>query len=323
MEVSSIALAAQRVEGIRFRVAAFTNLTQDHLDYHGSMKAYAAAKDRLFVEHRPAVAVINVDDPHGRTLAERVSASGACRVVRFSEQDPRAEVSCRDVTLGSRGIEMRLSAASTTEVLRAPLVGAHNVSNLLCMAAIIEGLELDLSSALGALDSVPAVAGRLERCDVPGQDDLVVLVDYAHTPDALERVLGSVRSFTDGRVWCVFGCGGDRDRAKRRPMGAAVARAADVAILTNDNPRGEDPVQIADAVIEGLEQGNARYDVELDRGRAIERAVGQAEPGDVVLVAGKGHEPYQIIGATTESFDDRLEVRRALEQRRGAKRTAQ
>ena len=123
---------------------------------------------------------------------------------------------------------------------------------------------------------------------MPGEDDLVVLVDYAHTPDALERVLGSVRSFTDGKVWCVFGCGGDRDRAKRRPMGAAVARAADVAILTNDNPRSEDPLQIANAVIEGLEQGTARYDVELDRGRAIERAVAEAAAGDVVLVAGKG-----------------------------------
>jgi UDP-N-acetylmuramoyl-L-alanyl-D-glutamate--2,6-diaminopimelate ligase len=182
-------------------------------------------------------------------------------------------------------------------------------------------LDLDLARAARALSQPIPVAGRLERCDTSGVDDVNVLVDYAHTPDALARVLESVRSLAKNRVICVFGCGGDRDPKKRPLMGEAVGRGADFAIVTNDNPRSEDPRAIADAIIPGLERTEARYEVELDRKKAIERAVIGAEPGDVVLIAGKGHEPYQIIGSTTLAFDDRVEARGALEVRRARRST--
>jgi UDP-N-acetylmuramoyl-L-alanyl-D-glutamate--2,6-diaminopimelate ligase len=179
-------------------------------------------------------------------------------------------------------------------------------------------LGLDVQAAGRALSGPIQVPGRLERCDTPGADDVVVLVDYAHTPDALARVLASVRALGEGRITCVFGCGGDRDPGKRPRMGEAVGRAADVAVVTNDNPRSEDPRAIADAILPGLAGGRARVVVELDRARAIERAVLEAAPGDVVLIAGKGHEPYQIVGAVTLPFDDREHARRALAARRGA-----
>ena len=174
---------------------------------------------------------------------------------------------------------------------------------------------MDLQLAANALGDAPQVPGRLERCDEPS-DDILVLVDYAHTPDALERVLVAARSMTKGRVLCVFGCGGDRDPQKRPRMGAAVGRLADYAYLTNDNPRSEDPQRIAASVEIGLREMDGRYEVELDRARAIERAVSRAEPGDVVLIAGKGHEPYQLIGAQSLPFDDRVEARLALMTRR-------
>ena len=319
MEVSSIALAAERVAEVRFRLAAFTNLTQDHLDYHGSMAAYAAAKDRLFFEWQPEVAVVNVDDAHGAGLAERLRAAGRTRVLRTSSApDADAELRPAALSLGAHGIRMQLVTAAGSLPLEAPLVGAHNVANLLTTVGILVGLGVPLEPVLAALRAVPPVPGRLERCDEPGRDDIVAVVDYAHTPDALERVLSSVRSLTPpgGHLWCVFGCGGDRDRGKRGPMGEAVARAADRAILTNDNPRGEDPAEIAAAVAEGLRRAHGQFEIELDRGRAIARAIGQAAAGDVVLVAGKGHEPYQIVGATVAAFDDRAEVRRALALRR-------
>ncbi len=203
--------------------------------------------------------------------------------------------------------------------VRSPLFGAHNVENLLAALTIAFLLDLDLGAAARALSAPIAVPGRLERCDAPGLDDVVVLVDYAHTPDALGRVLTSVRGMAaaaGGRVRCVFGCGGDRDPLKRPLMGEAVGRLADVAIVTNDNPRGEDPRAVAAAILPGLAGGHAEVIVELDRRRAIERAVLEAAPGDVVLVAGKGHEPYQIVGAVTLAFDDREEARRALGLRR-------
>ena len=173
------------------------------------------------------------------------------------------------------------------------------------------------------MEQLEQVAGRLERCDDPGVDDIVAVVDYAHTPDALARVLASLRPLTQGRLWCVFGCGGDRDRHKRGPMGEAVAHGADMVVVTNDNPRSEDPLSIATAVCDGLKAGGAEHIVvELDRARAIAQAVEQAAAGDLVLVAGKGHEPYQIIGAEVTSFDDRKKLRAALAERRGgAKKT--
>jgi UDP-N-acetylmuramoyl-L-alanyl-D-glutamate--2,6-diaminopimelate ligase len=200
--------------------------------------------------------------------------------------------------------------------IESPLVGGHNVQNLLAAVSIAHLLDLDLHKAAEALSTPIEVAGRLERCDEPTKDDVIVLVDYAHTPDALARVLESVRAYGQRRVICVFGCGGDRDPTKRPLMGEAVGRGADVAFVTNDNPRSEDPSAIADAILPGLSGCNAKVFVELDRAKAIERAVLEASASDIVLIAGKGHEPYQIIGSVTLPFDDRIEARKALELRR-------
>jgi UDP-N-acetylmuramoyl-L-alanyl-D-glutamate--2,6-diaminopimelate ligase len=199
--------------------------------------------------------------------------------------------------------------------LESRLVGAHNLDNLLVTIGVVEALGLDVRRAAQGLVSVPPVPGRLERCDSPA-DDVTVLVDYAHTPDALARVLAAVRGLGPGKVHCVFGCGGDRDPGKRPMMGAAVGAAADRATITNDNPRSEDPRLIADAIESGLRPSGIDYDVELDRAAAIEKAVLGAAAGDVILLAGKGHEPYQIIGPERRAFDDRDEARRALEKRR-------
>jgi UDP-N-acetylmuramoyl-L-alanyl-D-glutamate--2,6-diaminopimelate ligase len=324
MEVSSIALAVKRADAVRFRVAAFTNLTQDHLDFHGSMEAYAEAKARLFTDLAPGAAAINVDDPHGVELARRIAPPGAPATARLARFTTRvgatdAEIVPLSIDHTRAGIGITARTPAGTASIASPLFGAHNAENLLCALAIAWLLDLDVAAAAAALSTSIGVPGRLERCDEPGLDDVLVLVDYAHTPDALERVLASVRSMGEGRVVCVFGCGGDRDPKKRPLMGEAVGRGADVAIVTNDNPRSEDPRAIADAILPGLEGGRAKVIVELDRRKAIERAVAEAEAFDVVLIAGKGHEPYQIIGPVTHAFDDRDEARRALAQRRAAR----
>ncbi|WP_437601522.1 UDP-N-acetylmuramoyl-L-alanyl-D-glutamate--2,6-diaminopimelate ligase [Sorangium sp. So ce590] len=325
MEVSSIALAAKRVDAVRFRIAVFTNLTQDHLDYHGTMEAYAEAKARLFVDLGPGAAVINVDDPFGRQLVQRIAPGGLSRpaastLARYSTEvgagPDAAEIAPVELAHDARGIFLRARTPAGEVTIRSHLLGAYNASNLLAALAVAYLLGFDVHDAAAALSSPIQVAGRMERCDTPGVDDVIVLVDYAHTPDALARVLASVRALGGGRICCVFGCGGDRDPLKRSRMGEAVSLAADVAIVTNDNPRSEDPRAIAGAILPGLAAGRARVVVELDRARAIERAVLDAEPGDLVLIAGKGHEPYQIIGGVTLPFDDRDEARRALAARR-------
>ena len=325
MEVSSIALAARRADAVRFRAVAFTNLTQDHLDYHGTMEAYGAAKARLFFDLAPGAAAVNVDDPFGQELARRLAPGGPdghreAPLARYSARvgatPQMAEIAPVSLSLTHAGIELTARTPAGEVAIRSPLLGAHNVENLLTALSIAWLLDFDVAVAARALSASIQVPGRLERCDQPGVDDVAVLVDYAHTPDALGRVLASVRGLGAGRVVCVFGCGGDRDPRKRSLMGEAVGGLADVAIVTNDNPRSEDPREIADAILPGLAGGRAEIIVELDRRRAIERAVIGAAPGDVVLIAGKGHEPYQITGATTLAFDDRDEARRALGIRR-------
>lgn len=328
MEVSSIALAAARVEAVRFRTVAMTNLTQDHLDYHGTMEAYAEAKARLFVDLGPGSAAVNIDDPFGRDLVGRVAPHGlsgptSAKLVRYSANpnvSPKeADVAPTVVRHTPAGISLEVRTPGGRCAIESPLVGGHNVQNLLAAVSVAHLLELDLRKAAEALSKPIQVAGRLERCDEPTQDDVIVLVDYAHTPDALARVLESVRAYGERRVACVFGCGGDRDPKKRPLMGEAVGHGADVAFVTNDNPRSEDPLAIIDAILPGLSGSKARVVVEPDRAKAIERAVLEASPGDIVLVAGKGHEPYQIIGNVTLSFDDRVEARRALALRRSAR----
>jgi UDP-N-acetylmuramoyl-L-alanyl-D-glutamate--2,6-diaminopimelate ligase len=314
MEVSSHALELGRVRGVRFRVAALTNLTQDHLDFHGSMQAYGRAKERLFFELGPAAAVLNVDDPFGRELARRVKAP----LVRVSaEPATDADISVALKRIEPRGIEASVRTPAGDVHIGSRLVGAHNLDNLLLALGIAHALDLDLERAAAALSQEGAAPGRLERCDREG-DDLVVLVDYAHTPDALARVLDALRP-TEGRIWCVFGCGGDRDPTKRTPMGEVVGRRADVAIVTNDNPRSEDPHAIAAAVISGVRRAGREPLVELDRKKAIDLAVQSASAGDIVLVAGKGHEDYQLVGTVKHPFDDRIEAHRALDARQRAR----
>jgi UDP-N-acetylmuramoyl-L-alanyl-D-glutamate--2,6-diaminopimelate ligase len=316
MEVSSIALVQERVSGLRFRAAAFTNLTQDHLDFHGSLEAYAEAKAELFTRLGPAASIIHVGDAFGRELAGRVGAG----LLTVARQAP-ADVFASAAQLSALGIHASLVTPRGACELESTLIGEHNLENLLVALGVLLSLGIEPALAAAALSRTPQVPGRLERVG-GAADDVTVLVDYAHTPDALARVLAALRSQWDGaagagRIVCVFGCGGDRDPSKRAPMGEAAGRGADVCYVTSDNPRSEDPMAIIDAVLPGLRAASARHVVEPDRASAIERAVLTAAPGDVVLIAGKGHEDYQIIGAEKRHFDDREEAERALQTRRG------
>lgn len=313
MEVSSHALALGRVEGVRFRAAGFLNLTQDHLDLHGTMAAYGEAKARLFTDFAPAASAINVDDAFGRALAGR--ASGELFRVSPSGTAPDARLAIDGWASSPAGSRALARADGFEIALETPLLGEHNRENLALALALALALGIDAEDAVRALARAPQVPGRLERCSGPG-DDVSVIVDYAHSPDALARVLATLRPLAPAGLWCVFGCGGDRDPLKRPLMGEAVGRGADRAFVTNDNPRTEDPRAIADAVVPGLARTPVAYEIVLDRAEAIERAVALAPPGAVVLVAGKGHEAYQTVGTVNAPFDDRDEARRALARRR-------
>lgn len=312
MEVSSHALQLGRVLAVRFRVAALTNLSQDHLDFHGSMQAYADAKARLFTDLGPGSSVINVDDAFGRDLLPRIKSP----LVRVSARvGADADIAPVVAAVDGRGVTARLRTPGGELLISSRLIGAHNLENIVVALGVAHALDLDLSRAAEALSRERGAPGRLERCDGP-DDDVIVLVDYAHTPDALARALEAVRSATQGRVHCVFGCGGDRDATKRAPMGRAAGEGADVVIVTNDNPRTEDPAAIASAVVAGVRSAGREPTVELDRRKAIDLAVRSASRGDLVLLAGKGHEDYQIVGTTKHAMDDRIEAGLALEARR-------
>jgi UDP-N-acetylmuramoyl-L-alanyl-D-glutamate--2,6-diaminopimelate ligase len=326
MEVSSHGLALHRVDAVRFEVAAFTNLTQDHLDFHESMEAYGEAKQKLFVDHAPKASVINIDDRFGRRLAERAHG----RVLRVSTDTASdAEIRALSYTGGREGLRAELDVLGQRRSLASPLIGRHNLENLLVVLGSAIALGVDVEVALEALAETQGASGRLERVAHPR--DVTVVVDYAHTPDALERVLSALRPLTPGRLFVVFGCGGDRDRTKRAPMGRAAAAGADLVVLTSDNPRTEDPEAIIEA-IEGAvrDAGSAALDapalrtaprgyfVVADRREAIRLAIGAAEEGDTVLLAGKGHEDYQIIGDERRPFDDRVEARAAIAEAEGA-----
>ncbi len=318
MEVSSHALALRRVLAVRFRVAAFTNLTQDHLDFHRSMDSYAEAKQRLFTDLGPGSAVLNVDDAFGRALAAKVKAPLVRVSARVGAGTLDADLAPREAKIDARGIHAVVRTPVGNVTIESRLVGVHNLENLLVALGVAHALDLDLGRAAEALSRELGAPGRLERCDAP-EDDVVILVDYAHTPDALARVLDAVRATSRGRLWCVFGCGGDRDPTKRGPMGAVVGSKADVAIVTNDNPRSEDPEAIAAVASAGVRAAGREPIVELDRRAAIARAVEAASPGDIIVIAGKGHEDHQIVGDVKHPFDDRAEARRALAQRRSAR----
>ncbi|GAB6875894.1 UDP-N-acetylmuramoyl-L-alanyl-D-glutamate--2,6-diaminopimelate ligase [Thermaerobacter litoralis] len=318
MEVSSHALSLQRVAGCAFDIGVFTNLTQDHLDFHASMEDYAAAKARLFArlgrnevpgttKPGPKAAVINADDPWGRFMADRSSAP----VITYGLRE-RADITAREVEVGPGGIRFVLVSGQGEVPVRLRLTGRFNVYNALAAAGAGLALGLDPGTVARGLESLPAVPGRLERID-RGQP-FAVIVDYAHTPDGLENVLKGVRELAgQGRVICVFGCGGDRDRGKRPQMGAISARLADYTVLTSDNPRSEDPEAILDDIEAGVRQvPGAAYERVTERAAAIRRALELARPGDVVLIAGKGHEDYQIFADRTIHFDDREVAAEAL-----------
>jgi UDP-N-acetylmuramoyl-L-alanyl-D-glutamate--2,6-diaminopimelate ligase len=296
MEVSSHGLALHRVDGTRFAVAVFTNLSQDHLDFHHTMDDYFAAKAALFTPAFTDRAVVCSDDPWGRELLARLSAAGSgVAATAYSLAD------AEDLTLSPAGASFRWRG----EPVELALAGRFNVVNAVAAGAAAEALGIDPTVVARGLSAAPPVPGRFEAIDA-GQR-FTVLVDYAHKPDALEQALRAARELVaDGRLRVVFGCGGDRDAAKRPLMGGVAARLADDVIVTSDNPRSEDPLAIIDAIRAGIPPGRrAAVAVEPDRRRAIERAVDEARPGDVVVIAGKGHETTQTVGDTVRPFDDR------------------
>jgi UDP-N-acetylmuramoyl-L-alanyl-D-glutamate--2,6-diaminopimelate ligase len=310
MEVSSHAIDLHRVDGVRFAVAGFTNLSQDHLDYHRSMDEYFAVKSRLFTDLPVEGRVVCIDDDAGRRLAERSAAD--LTVGRAADAAVRAD----EVVLRSDGTTFTLVTPAGSVPVELPLAGDFNVANALVAAGCGLALGIGLDDIARGLASAGQVPGRLERVD-EGQG-FAVLVDYAHTPDGLAKALQAVRAVTSGRVITVFGCGGDRDPEKRPLMGEAAGTLSDVVVVTSDNPRSEDPVGIILQIQDGLRCATAEVHVEVDRRRGIALALALACRGDAVLVAGKGHEDYQIFADRTIHFDDREVVRDELRARAGA-----
>jgi UDP-N-acetylmuramoyl-L-alanyl-D-glutamate--2,6-diaminopimelate ligase len=302
MEVSSHALELHRVDAIHFRAAVFTNLTQDHLDFHPTMEDYFQAKRRLFAEHDPADAIVNIDDPYGARLAAEFGA------LTFSLEDPRATYRATQLATGLAGSDFTLISPEGEHRLHSPLTGTFNVYNVLGAlgAALAQGVSIETAAA--AIASAGQVPGRFESVDA-GQP-FAVLVDYAHTPDSLENVLAAARPLTDGTLHVVFGCGGDRDRTKRPLMGEIAARLADSVVVTSDNPRSEDPDAIIAEILAGIDRP---VESRVDRREAIALAIGAARAGDVVVIAGKGHEQGQeFTGGAKLPFDDVTVAREAL-----------
>ena len=326
MEVSSHALDLYRVHGCKFDIAVFTNFTQDHLDYHKDMAHYWACKRKLFVDLLPAFdadphqrAVINVDVPKGRELSRELQLPH----LRCG-QLPGCDLSMLAARFDLTGIHARVATPLGKLEIRSPLVGRHNLENILNAAGVAVALGIPAETIVSGIRSLENVPGRLER--IANRHRRFVYVDYAHTPDALENALLALRALTADRIICLFGCGGDRDRAKRPAMGA-IAALSDLAVVTSDNPRTEEPEQIIAEIVEGvtrecrlqytqaeLDRGfrDKGYAVITDRREAIRSAILSSRPGDTVLIAGKGHEPYQIIGMERRPFDDRQEARKAL-----------
>ncbi|HEY2591402.1 MAG TPA: UDP-N-acetylmuramoyl-L-alanyl-D-glutamate--2,6-diaminopimelate ligase [Steroidobacteraceae bacterium] len=342
MEVSSHALAQGRVNGVRFRAAAFTNLTRDHLDFHGSMEAYGAAKARLF-ECDLAARIINIDDAFGRELARRFGAAAGRLILTGrrpagrGSRDPAhgaEHLWARDAQLVRAGLGFTLDSSWGEAVVAAPLIGDFNVDNLLTVLAVLMALDVPLDHAVEVLKECAPPPGRMELVR-GGASDPLAIVDYAHTPDGLEKALHAARAHCAGALRVVFGCGGDRDRGKRAPMGRTARELADEVIVTDDNPRTEDPGQIVADILEGIEAragadtapsglaaaeaaaaaGSVR--VQHDRARAIEETLAHSGAGDVVLIAGKGHEDYQIVGRERRPFSDQAVARAFFSAHKG------
>jgi len=316
MEVSSHALALGRADAIHWAAAIFTNLTQDHLDFHPTMEEYFAAKRQLFTDGRPPVAVVNIDDPYGARLAGELRAAGdhgpahPARLVTIGIDSPGADLRATDIESSFAGSAFRAGGLT----LRSPLPGRFNVMNVLGAVAAVRALGVDDATIAAALPEAGRVPGRFEPVD-EGQG-FAVLVDYAHTPDSLENVLTAARPLAANRLLCVFGCGGDRDRGKRPQMGEISARLADQTIVTSDNPRSEDPQAIVAEILAGIEGRSPHVESIVDRHAAIERAIALAAAGDVVVIAGKGHEQGQEFDQGRKlPFDDVGVAREALRAR--------
>jgi UDP-N-acetylmuramoyl-L-alanyl-D-glutamate--2,6-diaminopimelate ligase len=314
MEVSSHALALRRADAIEFAAGVFTNLTRDHLDFHTDMEQYFAAKRRLFELLPPgAPAVVNVDDPRGAAIVEMAS-----RPVTYSLQR-RADVTPGPIALTLRGLEFDIRIPQGTVHVHSNLIGRPNVYNILAATGVAAGLDLPLDAMERGIARLAGVPGRFERVSTPA-DDVTVIVDYAHTDDALRNLLETARPLAARRLITVFGAGGDRDRTKRPLMGMVAARLSDVVVITSDNPRSEEPQRIMDEIALGVQAEARQRDVAVvgivDRREAIHHAVSQAAAGDVVLIAGKGHEKYQEIAGRALPFDDSAEAREALAARR-------
>ena len=314
VEASSIGIAEGRLDGTRIDIAVFTNLTRDHLDYHGSMESYAAAKKRLFAWPRLRLAVVNLDDPFGVELAD---SSSATKIVGYTQGGGnigrQGVIRAEDVEETVSGLRFRLSAPTGRALVETGLVGRYNVSNLLAVAAVLIDAGLRPSEVAARFAELSPPPGRLEK--IGGYNEPLIAIDYAHTPDALENAIGALRGAAEARggaLVAVFGCGGDRDRGKRPLMGEIATRLADHVVLTSDNPRSEDPL----AILGEIRQAAASAEVIADRAEAIRKTILEAHPADVILIAGKGHEPYQEIAGVRRPFSDVTEAQAALAARR-------
>ncbi len=315
MEASSIGLAESRLDGLHIHTAVFTNFTQDHLDYHGTMQAYWQAKARLFDWPGLQAAVVNVDDPQGAELARQLAERSELDLWTVSCEGP-ARLMAQALQVDGSGTRFQVRLGDQAATVRVPVAGRYNVSNLLGVIAGLLSLGLDLNHAVSACQAITPVPGRMES--LGGDSDPLVVIDYAHTPDALQQALEALRPLArqrGGQLWVVFGCGGDRDRLKRPLMAAAAERSADRLVLTSDNPRSEAPQDIVQAMLAGLTRA-ALAQVETDRARAIALALSQAQAADVVLVAGKGHEAHQEVQGQRLPFSDRDQALQALQARR-------
>lgn len=312
MEVSSHALAQARVMGCEFKVAVFTNLTQDHLDYHHDMEDYFAAKALLFgSDYLQGQAVINADDAYGKQLITSLNPE---KVWSYSVNNSTANLWMSDLNYQPNGVSGKLHTPEGDVAFSSPLIGQYNLENLLAAVGAVLYLGIDLEIVASSIPRFPGVPGRMERVQVKDEQDISVIVDYAHTPDSLENLLKASRPFIPGKMICVFGCGGDRDRTKRPKMGKIAADLADVAVVTSDNPRTENPEKILEDILAGIPE-QVQPMVICDRATAIRTAILQAESGDGILLAGKGHEDYQILGTEKIHFDDREHARDALIKR--------
>ncbi len=322
MEVSSIALEMHRADELRFAVAAFTNLTQDHLDFHGTMENYFASKKKLFdggIGKRPAYSVINLDDPRGAELKAICGETALTYAL-----DTEADISTKEKHFGLDGLRFTARTPIGKIEIASPLVGRPHAYNSLCAIGVGVALGFDGDTIAAGINQCKGVAGRFERVS-NGGDDITVVVDYAHTPDALANTLTTVqvaqapKNGKRGKVITVMGCGGDRDRTKRPIMGEVAAKQSDWVIATSDNPRSENPVMILNDIRIGLDRVDKNYELIVDRREAIFRAVSQAKPGDVIIIAGKGHETYQVLATGKIDFDDREVAREALTERRNSR----